>query len=242
MKTALITGSSRGIGKAIALRLASDGFKVIIHCSGDTAKAQVVRDTIISNGGQAEVLAANLCNLEETEKLADKAKNVDVLVLNASIQIRNNWLDITVKESYDQLNCNLISSLILMQKVVPYMKEKGWGRIITIGSIQEKKPHPDMLIYSAGKAAQTNMAESLANQLAPYGITVNNVAPGIILTDRNTDALSNKEYAKQVLDKIPAGYFGTPDDCAPTVSLLCSDEGKYITGQNIFIDGGRGLY
>ena len=121
------------------------------------------------------------------------------------------------------------------------MKKKGWGRIVTIGSVQEAKPHPDMLVYSASKAAQTNMMKSLSLQLAKDGITVNNVAPGVIYTDRNVEALSDTEYAKKVTDSIPVGFYGEPHDCAGIVSLLCSEEGRYITGQNIFVDGGKGL-
>ena len=108
-------------------------------------------------------------------------------------------------------------------------------------SVQEAKPHPDMLVYSASKAAQTNMMQSLALQLASYGITVNNVAPGVIYTDRNLQVLSDPVYAKKVTDSIPVGFYGEPRDCAGIVSLLCSEEGRYITGQSIFVDGGKSV-
>jgi NAD(P)-dependent dehydrogenase (short-subunit alcohol dehydrogenase family) len=121
------------------------------------------------------------------------------------------------------------------------MKNNSWGRIVTIGSVQEKKPHPDMLIYSSTKAALTLMAQSLALNFADSGVTVNSIAPGVIVTDRNADALANQEYAKQVKDKIPVGYFGDPESCAGIVSFLCSDKAHYITGQNIFVDGGMGI-
>ena len=121
------------------------------------------------------------------------------------------------------------------------MKEQKWGRIVTIGSVQEAKPHPDMLVYSASKAAQTKMAQSLALQLAEDGITVNNVAPGVIYTDRNVEALSDENYAKQVTDSIPVGFYGDPEDCVGMVRLLCSEEGRYITGQSIYVDGGQSI-
>jgi NAD(P)-dependent dehydrogenase (short-subunit alcohol dehydrogenase family) len=130
---------------------------------------------------------------------------------------------------------------MLIQAVANNMKKNGWGRIVTIGSVQEARPHPDMLVYSASKAAQTNMMQSLSLQLAKDGITVNNVAPGVIYTDRNVEALSDSEYAKKVTDSIPVGFYGEPEDCAGIVSLLCSDEGRYITGQNIFVDGGKSV-
>lgn len=240
-KRALVTGSSRGIGRAIAVRLAKDGYEVIIHCAGNTAKAEETKEIIEKNGGKASIIAANLCDTEKTEELAKKMGNIDVLVLNASLQYRKHWDEIPLEECYEQLNCNFVSSLLLIQAAVPHMKEQGWGRIVTVGSVQEAKPHPDMLIYSASKAAQTNMVQSLSLQLAKDGITVNNMAPGVIYTDRNVEALSDEEYAKKVTSSIPVGFYGKPEDCAGMVSLLCSDEGRYITGQSIYIDGGKSV-
>lgn len=241
MKTALITGSSRGIGRAIAIRLAKDGYKVIVHYAGNEAKALETRDSILQQGGQAEVIGANLCDLAQTQQLASAIGGVDVLVLNASVQYRTPWQEISVEACYDQLNCNFVSSMLLIQAVVEHMKAQKWGRIITIGSVQEAKPHPDMLVYSASKAAQTNMMQSLSLQLAKDGITVNNVAPGVIYTDRNVEALSDAAYAQKVKDAIPVGFYGEPEDCAGIVSLLCSEDGRYITGQSIYVDGGKSI-
>lgn len=241
MKTALITGSTRGIGRAIAIRLAKDGYKIIVHGAGNIKKAEETKLIIEQNGGTAEIVICDLTNLEKTAQFCKTIKNIDVLILNASLQYRTPWQEITPTACYEQLNCNFVSSMMLIQAAVEYMKQNKWGRIITIGSVQESKPHPDMLVYSASKAAQTNMMMSLALQLARDGITVNNVAPGVILTDRNSDALADEKYAKIVSDSIPVGFFGTPEDCEGLVSLLCSDEGRYITGQNIFVDGGKGI-
>ncbi|MGN1409654.1 MAG: SDR family NAD(P)-dependent oxidoreductase [Eubacteriales bacterium] len=241
VKRALVTGSSRGIGRAIALTLAEDGYEVIIHCAGNMAKAEETRALIAENGGCASILTADLSKTEETAKLAKEMGEIDILVLNASIQYRTPWAEISLDEAYDQLNCNFVSSLLLIQAAVPHMKKAGWGRIITVGSVQEAKPHPDMLVYSASKAAQTNMAKSLSLQLARDGITVNNIAPGVIYTDRNTAALSDAEYAGKVMSTIPVGFYGMPEDCAGVVRLLCSEEGRYITGQSIYIDGGKSV-
>lgn len=241
MKTALVTGSSRGIGRAIAIRLAQDGYKVLVHGAGNIAKAEETKSIIEQNGGCAELIISDLTNLDKTRELCEKVKEIDVLVLNASLQYRTPWQEITPDACYEQLNCNFVSSMMLIQAVANNMKKNGWGRIVTIGSVQEAKPHPDMLVYSASKAAQTNMMQSLSLQLAKDGITVNNVAPGVIYTDRNVEALSDVEYAKKVTDSIPVGFYGEPEDCAGIVSLLCSDEGRYITGQNIFVDGGKSV-
>lgn len=240
-KKALVTGSSRGIGRAIAIKLAKDGYDIILHYAGNEKKAKETELMIKENGGNVTVIKADLCDINAVKALAEKMGDIDVLVLNASLQYRNKWENITLDETKNQLTCNFVASLMLIQSAVPYMKKQKWGRIVTIGSVQEAKPHPDMLVYSASKAAQTNMVKSLSLQLAGDGITVNNVAPGVIYTDRNVDALSDPEYAKKVTDSIPVGFYGEPEDCAGIVSLLCSNEGRYITGQNIFVDGGKSV-
>ena len=241
MKKALITGSSRGIGKALAFALAKQGFEVIVHAAHNTEKAKSVAEQIIGFGGKASYLSCDLCDKNQVEKFILDAGDIDVLVLNASMQIKKPWQEINEDDFSKQVACNFEASLKLIQAKVPYMKQNGWGRIITIGSVQEAKPHPDMLVYSATKAAQTNMVKSLALQLAKDGITVNNVAPGVIYTDRNMEALADPVYAKKVMDSIPVGFYGEPEDCAGIVELLCSDKGRYITGQSIYVDGGKSL-
>lgn len=241
MKTALVTGASRGIGRAVALRLAQDGYRVIVHCAGNLEKAEQVATAIKNRGGQALVVQCDLRRPEEAKDMLRRTGPVDVLVLNASVQDKTPWQEISLNACYEQLNCNFVSSMVLMQQTAAHMIAQKWGRIVTIGSVQEAKPHPDMLVYSASKAAQTNMVRSLAAQLAPYGITVNNVAPGVIATDRNKEALSDPDYAQKVSDSIPMGYYGLPEDLAGTVSLLCSRDGRYITGQSIYVDGGKSL-
>ena len=128
-----------------------------------------------------------------------------------------------------------------MQKYVPAMKQKRFGRIITVGSVQQHKPHVQMPIYAATKCAQMSLVENLALQLAPFGITVNNLSPGVIATPRNEAALADPEYSKQVYSKIPAGFAGTPEDCAAAFLLLASNEGRYITGIDLSVDGGMHL-
>ncbi len=241
MKTALVTGSSRGIGRAIAIRLAKDGYRVLVHAAVNMAKAEETKAVILKNGGEAEILVANLTDLEQTKVLCEKMGEVDVLVLNASIQYRTPWQEISPEACCEQLNCNFTSSMLLIQAAAKHMKQQKWGRVVTIGSVQEAKPHPDMLVYAASKAAQTNMMQSLSLQLAKDGITVNNVAPGVIYTDRNVAALSDAEYAQKVTNSIPVGFYGVPEDCAGIVSLLCSEEGRYITGQSIYVDGGKSI-
>ena len=160
-KRALVTGSSRGIGRAVALALAGDGYEVIVHGASDSPKLWETKTMIEQNGGVATVEIADLCDLGATAALGQRIGNVDVLVLNASVQFRTPWQEITAEACQKQLNCNFVSSMLLIQACVPHMKEKKWGRIVTIGSVQEAKPHPDMLIYSSIKAAQTAMEETI---------------------------------------------------------------------------------
>lgn len=240
-KRALVTGSSRGIGSAIALELARGGADIAVHCAGNIARARETADEIAAMGRRAEVFQTDLTNLEEAAGLMAQVGEVDILVLNASVQIKKDWESLTVSDFRQQVDCNMLASLLLIQGVVPAMRKKGWGRIVTIGSVQEAKPHPEMLVYAASKAGQTAFVRSLAGQLAPDGITVNNVAPGVINTDRNREALSDEAYARVVSSLIPMGFYGEKEDCAGIVRLLCSKEGRYITGQSIYVDGGKSL-
>ena len=241
MKTALVTGSSRGIGRAIAIRLAKDGYRIIVHGANNIQKANETKQIIEQNGGVAEVCIYNLCDVDGIKDFAQNLGNIDVLVLNASLQYDTLIDKITPDDMLRHFTCNAVSSLMLIKSVLPYMKKQKWGRIITVGSINEKKPIARLMAYSASKAAQTNISLSLSVQVAKDGITVNNVAPGVIYTDRNVEVLSDPEYAKKVTDSIPVGFYGEPEDCAGIVSLLCSEEGRYITGQNIFVDGGKSI-
>jgi NAD(P)-dependent dehydrogenase (short-subunit alcohol dehydrogenase family) len=235
-KRALITGSAQGIGFSVAKALAEAGATVWINGTNEE-KAKRAAQGITG----AQIALCDLSSPDCAELLYQKTGDVDILILNVSIQCRRAWNEITDEEFDKQIAVNLKASLKLIQKYAPHMQAQKWGRIITVGSIQQRKPHKDMLIYAAAKAAQENMARNLAKQLAPDGITVNNVAPGVIETPRNSEALSDKEYAKQVIAGIPLGYAGVPQDCNGLILTLCSDAGRYITGADIFIDGGMSL-
>jgi NAD(P)-dependent dehydrogenase (short-subunit alcohol dehydrogenase family) len=121
------------------------------------------------------------------------------------------------------------------------MKENGFGRILTVGSVQQYRPHKDMAVYAATKEAQMSLVKNIAKQVATYGITVNNLCPGVIATPRNDEALSNEEYRQKVLNGIPSGYAGEADDCAYAALYLCSTEARYVTGSEIIVDGGMHL-
>jgi glucose 1-dehydrogenase len=244
-KVALITGGSEGIGKAISLGLATSGAKVIVNYLSGEDKAIETRNEIEKNEGTCFLFECDISLPEVADKfkafLTEHKLEVDILVLNASVQFRKPWEEVGLEEFSTQVNTNLRSSLLLIQALYPGMEKKGWGRILTIGSIQQVRPHPQMIVYSATKSAQVNLVKNLATQLAPNGVTINNLAPGAISTRRNQEVLKDENYKKIVEAKIPLGFVGNPEDCVPMALLLCSDAGRYITGQDIFVDGGMSL-
>lgn len=236
-KKALVTGSTQGIGFAIAETLAKCGATVYIHGATSVEKCRKASEKI---AGSIPV-CFDLSTPDGADKLYETVGDIDILVLNASIQYRKAWDEITSEELNTQIQTNFASSLRLIQLCVPKMKENKWGRILTVGSVQQYKPHKDMLVYAASKAAQMNMVQNLAKQLAPFGITVNNLSPGVIATPRNSDALADTDYAAKVLAGIPCGYAGKSEDCTGAALLLCSDEGRYVTGIDLVVDGGMRL-
>lgn len=236
-KKALVTGSTQGIGFAIAKCLSECGAEVFVNGASSEEKVKNAAEKIEN----ATPVCVDLSKKDCAEKMYEITGDIDILILNASVQVRKPWDGITDDEFDLQMDTNFRASLKLIQKYAPKMIENKWGRIVTVGSVQQHKPHKDMLIYAASKAAQMNMVENLAKQLAPFGVTVNNMAPGVIATPRNDEALSDKEYAKKVYDGIPMGYAGESEDCVGGVLMLCSDAGRYITGENLVIDGGMKL-
>ena len=242
-RTALVTGARREIGRAIALALAGVGARLAIHHAGtdeEAADAGRVVAEIRSGGGEARSFAQDFAADDAGARLAEAAtawSAVDILVLNASIEIPEDWRDISRAHFERHIAVNLRSTLELLQALVPDMAARGWGRVLTIGSVQQVLPHPRMLVYAGTKAAQMNWVLNLARQYGGAGVTVNNLAPGAILTARNREQMVHEGEA--IAARVPVGRLGTPDDLVGTALLLCSDAGRYVTGANVYVDGGR---
>lgn len=241
-RTALVTGARREIGRAIALAFAAQGARVAVHHAGTEEEAEDAARVVAEIGAdRAIAFAADFAEDNAGARLADDVlatfEQIDILVLNASIEIRQDWTAVT-RETFDrQIAVNLRSTLELAQALVPPMAERGWGRVLTIGSIQQAWPHPHMLVYAGSKAMQFNWAMNIARQVGMRGVTVNNLAPGIIATARNRDQLATE--GERLLTRVPVGRLGRPDDLVGAALLLCSDAGSYINGANLFVDGGR---
>ena len=236
-KKVLITGSTQGIGKALAAAFVKEGYDVIVHGSSSMKKAEGVREEI----GAWKAVTADLSKAEEIKSLRQKTGDVDILILNASVQYKETWENIS-EENFDmQVTVNLKSTLMLIQDYCPAMREKGWGRIVTVGSVNQYRQHPELPMYAATKCAVMSLVKNIAKRVAPYGVTVNNVAPGAIATPRNAAIYEDDEKRKAVEASIPMGRFGQPEDCVGAILLLCSDAGAYITGSDLIMDGGLRL-
>jgi glucose 1-dehydrogenase len=244
-RTALVTGARREIGRTIALALAGAGARLAIHhagTAGEAADAAAVVREIEQGGGTARAFAQDFTLDDAGHRLAAAVaawSPVDILVLNASVEFHEAHQAITRHHFDTQIAVNLRSPMELLQDLVPAMAARGWGRVVTIGSVQQVRPHPKMMVYAGTKAAQLNWAWNLARQFGGQGVTVNNLAPGAILTARNKVQMATEgEALKQ---SIPAARLGTPDDLAGAALLLCSDAGAYINGVNLYVDGGRAI-
>lgn len=239
MKTALVTGGSRGIGKAIAQKLAEQGYFVLINFHSNTSAAEETLATINNNGGKAALLKMDVANRNEIKNILGKwiknnaDKQIEVLVNNAGI--KDDSLMMWMKdEQWDSvLHTNLDSFFFVTRLVLENMMLNRYGRIINIVSLSGLKGLPGQANYSASKAGVIGATRALAQEVGRSGITVNAVAPGFIQTDM-TENMDEKSLKKL----IPANRFGTPEEVAHTVAFLASPEAGYITSQVLSVNGG----
>jgi 3-oxoacyl-[acyl-carrier protein] reductase len=243
-RVALVTGSSRGLGKAIARRLARDGVAVAVNSLGGGAQAREVARAIRDDGGAADVFPADVTDERQATGLvaavAASLGPVDVLVLNATgPQPEAPLAEVAWEDHVAQLSFFVKSPVLLGRAVLPGMLARRSGRIIHIDSEAADQPPPGRSAYATAKSAQIGLTRSWARELAPFGITVNTVAPGFIPVERHADVAP--EIRDAYLASVPAGRMGTPEDIACAVSFLASPGAGFITGQRIVVDGGRGL-
>lgn len=241
-KTALVTGASKGLGKAMAVALAEAGATVTL-VSRDEAKLREVAAQIGAAGGRAEVFAADITEEAQVARVradftAKLGGRLDILVNNAGINLRKPITEFSLEEWHLVLNTNLTSVFLMCRAFVPMMTGGGYGRIINMTSMMSHISLPGRTAYSASKSALLGFNKALALELAPEKITVNGISPGVCDTEINAPLMQNAELKAQFLAKIPVGRWGLPGEIAKLAVYLCSEDAGFITGTDVVIDGG----
>lgn len=252
-RRALVTGGSVSIGREIVRAFAEAGADVAVHFSRAAdiafgqpdAAAEAVRE-VEARGGRGVAVAADFARPGEGTRCVREAVEalggVDVLVVCASIQYRRPFLELPADEIERQIQINFRATIELMQAALPGMRERGWGRVLTIGSINQTRPESDLAIYAALKTAQCSLAQNLAKDYAPYGVTINNLSPGLVVTERNRWRRQDAAvWAEIQRTSAPMRRAGEAGEIAPAALLICSEAGSFMTGADLQITGGRHL-
>ena len=242
-KVAIVTGASSGIGQSIAIRLGSEGAAVVVDFLSHPDAANETKTKIEAAGGKVIVVHADVSQLADVQNLVDEAWSqlggCDILVNNAGVERNAPFWQVTEADYDLVMNTNLKGAFFLTQRFVQKLMEaKKPGRVINISSVHEDMVFPNFATYCAAKGGMRMLMRDLAMELGPHGITLNNVAPGAIATPINTQLLSNPTELKALLNNIPLGRMGTPEEVAALVAFLASDEAAYITGSTYVVDGG----
>jgi len=239
MKTALVTGGSRGIGKAIALELGKS-FNVIVGYSSSKDSGEEVVEEIVKSGGTASTVEINVTNIESIEKaftaIEKEYGGVDVLVNNAGITKDNILPRLKEDDWNDVIDTNLSGSFRTSQRAIKHMMKSKWGRIVYISSIVGMMGNQGQANYAASKAGLIGLSKSIAKEMGSRNITSNVIAPGYIDTDMT--AFLTDEQKDNIIEQLSVKRIGKPEDIANIVSFLCTNESEYITGQVISVDGG----
>lgn len=242
-KVVLVTGSSRGIGRSIAVKFAKEGANVIINYKSSDKEAEAITEIISSYGNDCACMKADVASEEDVKKMIEEIikrfGHLDVVVNNAGIAIDSDFEDKKIKDFQDTLNTNLIGVFLVSKYAAKYMMDKKYGKIINVSSTNGiDTTYPYSMDYDASKAGLINLTRNLAIEFSPY-INVNAIAPGWVETEMNSDL--PKKYLQEEKEKILLKRFAEPEEIADLVLFLASDKARYIDGEVIRIDGGIGL-
>lgn len=233
-KVVLVTGASRGTGAGIARVLAAEGATVLVH-GFDREKAEAVASAIRATGGTARAVAGDILTDRGADQLATEAGDVDILVNNYGVAEGAGWFDDTSASWHEQFDKNVVSALRTVQRFVPAMKAKGWGRVVLVSTMGATRPGSNLPAYYTAKTALPGMTVSLMKELRDTGVTVNCVSPGVIATDEVKEAFAKRG---QELPRNPAGRAATPDDIGRIVAFVVSEPGFHLNGMHLRADGG----
>lgn len=237
-RVALVTGASRGLGRAVAVALAAEGARVAL-VGRDVEKLD---ESAKLCGAGAAIFPCDVTDESEVKKLeervAERCGRVQILVNNAGVNLRKAVTDFTLEEWRWAMDSNLTSAFLLSRAFIPHMKGTGYGRIINMTSIMSHVSLPGRAAYSASKTGLLGLTRAMAMDLAGDGITVNGISPGPFATEMNTPLLNNPEANAQFLAKIPLGAWGQPKDIGALAVYLCSPSASFMTGTDLVIDGG----
>ncbi|MBC7236807.1 MAG: SDR family oxidoreductase [Chloroflexi bacterium] len=250
-KVALVAASSRGLGKAAAMELAKEGCDVVITARGEEVLYNTAEEIRQATGRNILAVKADITVLADIDRLVQTAlshfQRIDILVTNAGGPRPGTFTDMSDQDWLAALELNLMSAIRLIERVLPGMRARRWGRIINITSIAVKQPLPKLILSNTARAGLVGMAKTLSEEVAAEGITVNNVCPGYSLTDRVRDIASTRaeregktiqEIIDEIAADIPARRLGRPEELAALIAFLASERAAYITGTTIQSDGG----
>jgi NAD(P)-dependent dehydrogenase (short-subunit alcohol dehydrogenase family) len=240
-KIALITGGSRGLGKAMALALAKEGAHLALVARDET-KLKIAADEIKQVGGRAEYFLADVTQPAQV-KAAEQAiiarfGQVNILINNAGINIRKPLTEYTLEEWHQVMNANLTSVYLMCHAFIPHMTGRDYGRIINLTSMMSHIALPGRVAYCTSKAGLLGFTKALALELAPQKITVNGISPGPVATEMNQVIMQNPETNRQFLNSLPVNRWGKVEEIGALAAFLCSEDSCFITGTDIVIDGG----
>lgn len=240
-KTAVITGASKGLGKAMALALGDAGARVVL-VSRNLDQLQETAGAVRKQGAQAEAFAADVKDEQQVRRLekevVEKFGRVQILINNAGTNLRKPLTEFALDEWKNVLDTNLTSAFLMCRSFVPHMKGQGYGRILNLTSIMSHVALGGRTAYCASKTGLLGFTRALALELAPENITVNGISPGPFATELNAPILQNPELNQQFISRIPLGRWGRPEEVGQLAVYLCSDQAGYITGTDFLMDGG----